>query len=265
LSNNDSSTQTADRYWPLRVSIAILALLAAVMVMIMAWGLGRYQPKPESFHHGKIKSPVLALELASNRDDLIEVLQTTNPGLTLSWPNGCGFEIQRGPVCAVRINTIQDCFFIPLYAGFLLCMVLLFSRTPRRGWLGMAGAALAVTVAVFDYAENRGIFRALGTDSLTDQTALAISYPSRAKWTLLGATLLFIGLLICISRLPNFRVWLRWPLSVSYWIVGLMLLAATARLPLFGLATPWFGLLIFISAGGLLGPFFKSPEKPVGP
>lgn len=263
MSNNDSSTQTADRYWPLRVSIAILALLAAVMVMIMAWGLGRYQPKPESFHHGKIKSPVLALELARDRNDLIEVLQTTNPALTLSWPNGCGFEIQRGPVCALRINAVQDCVFIPLYAGFLLCMALLFSKSPRRPWLGLAGAALAVAVALFDYAENRGIFRALRANSITDQTAQAISSPSRAKWTLLGLNLLFIGVVICISRLPDFRAWVRWLLGISYGIVGLMLLAATECLPVFAMAMPLFGLLVFISAGGLLGPFFRRAPKPV--
>jgi hypothetical protein len=233
------------------------------MVMIMAWGLGRYQPKPESFHHGQIKSPVLALELASDRNDLIEVLQTTNPALTLSWPNGCGFEIQRGPVCALRINTFQDCVFIPLYAGFLLCMALLFSKAPRRRWLGLAGAALAVAVAVFDYAENQGIFKALRTDVITNQTAQAISTPSRIKWTLLGLNLLFLGVLICISRLTNFRVWVRWLLGISYELVGLMLVvAAKAQLMLFAIATPLFGLLIIVSAVGLLGPFFQRPSKP---
>jgi hypothetical protein len=265
LSDNVTSTRIADTHWPLRVSIAILAFLAAVMVLIMAWGLRRYLPKPESFHHGQIKSPVLALELASDRNDLIEVLQTINPALTLSWPNGCGFEIRRGPICALRINTLQDCVFIPLYAGFLLCMALLFSMAPRRLWLGLTGAALAIAAAVFDYAENRGIFKALGTDALTDQTALAISSPSRMKWTLLGLNLLFLGVLICISRLTNFRAWVRWVLSVGYWIAGLMLLAATARLSLFALATPLFGLVIVISAGGLLGPFFKRPAKPLDP
>lgn len=257
---NASSSGTYDEHWTLRVVIAILALLAVVMVTVMARDLGRYQPRPKSFHDHQIMSPILAVELARNRDDLIEVLQTTNPAVTLSWPNGCGFEIQRGPVCAVRINTIQDCFFIPLYSGLLLCMALLFSRTPRRGWLGMAGAVLAVTVAVFDYAENRGIFRALGANSLTDQTALAISNPSRAKWILLGVTLLFIGLLICISRLPNFRAWVRWVLGISYGFVGLTLLvAATAQTALFALGTPLFGLLIIVSAVGLIGPFFKRP------
>lgn len=263
MSDNVISTPIADRYWPLRVSIAILAFLAAVMVTIMAWGLGRYGPKPESFHHGQIKGPVLALELASDRNDLVEVLQTTNPALTMAWPNGCPFDIQRGPVCALRINTFQDCVFIPLYAGILLCMALLFSAAPRRRWLGLAGAALAVAVAIFDYAENRGIFKALGTGVFTDQTALAISSPSRIKWTLLGLNLLFLGVLICISRLANFRAWVRWVLSVAYWVAGLMLLAAMARLPLFALATPLFGLLIVISAGGLLGPFFKPTPKPM--
>jgi hypothetical protein len=221
LVTNAAHAGPSDEHWALRVVIAILALLAVVMVTVMARDLGRYQPRPETFHDGEIKSPVLAVELARNRDDLVEVLQTTNPVLTLAWPNGCGFEIQRGPVCALRINTTQDCVFIPLYAGFLLCMALLFSRTPRRGWLGMAGAALAVTVALFDYAENRGIFKALGTDALTDQTALAISNPSRAKWILLGVTLLFIGLLICISRLANFRAWGEMAAWDQLWIGGI--------------------------------------------
>lgn len=145
-------------------------------------------------------------------------------------------------------------------------MALLFSKAPRRRWLGLAGTALAITVALFDYAENRGIFRALGADSLTDQTALAISYPSRIKWILLGLNLVFIGIVICISRLINFRAWVRWLLGISYGLVGLTLLgAATVQTALFALGTPLFGLLIIGSAVGLLGPFFQRPDKPVSP
>jgi hypothetical protein len=147
---NASSSGTYDGRWKLRAAIAILAVLAAVMVTIMGRDLGRYQPRPKSFHDHQIMSPILAVELARNRDDLIEVLQTTNPALILSWPNECGIEIQRGPVCAVRINTIQDCVFIPLYSGFLLCMALLFSRVPKRQWLGLTGIAFAATVALLD-------------------------------------------------------------------------------------------------------------------
>jgi hypothetical protein len=260
---NASSSGTYDGRWKLRAAIAILALLAAVMVTIMGRDFGRYQPRPKSFHDHQIMSPILAVELARNRDDLIEVLQTTNPALILSWPNECGIEIQRGPVCAVRINTIQDCVFIPLYSGFLLCMALLFSRVPKRQWLGLAGIAFAATVALLDYAENRGIFEALRTVMITDQTAQTISIPSRAKWTLLSLNLLFIGALICISRLPDFRAWGRWLLGMVYGVVGLvLLLAATARTALFAIATPLFGLLIIISAIGLLGPFFKRTPKP---
>lgn len=252
---------SANGYRPLRVAIALLALLATALATIMAKDLERY-PWPELFHDGEIKKPILAVELARDRKDLIEVLRTTNPAMALARAHGCADKDQRDPVCAVRTNTLQDCFFIPLYSGLLLCLALLFCKMPPRRWLGMAGAALAITVALLDYAENRGIFKALRTEEITDQAAQAISNPSRAKWMLLGVTLLFIGLLICISMLPNFRVWVRWLLSASYWIAGLMLLAATARYPLFALATPLFGVLLLISAGGLLGPFFKRTSKP---
>lgn len=286
-----STEAGGERHGALRPAIAILALLAVVMVVIMAVGLKRYPKMSSAFHDGQIKSPVLATELAGNGKYLKEVFQQTeNPARSLNdardpeveksanSPTASEAETTRwnqaAAVSALRTNTWQDCVFIPLYSGLLLCLALLFAADPGndplerrqpspaiRKWLGRIGVALAVATALLDYAENYGILRATTASAITGELAQRISLPSLAKWSSLGVDLVLLGVLIWLTQLANFRGWVRRLLGAGFAITGVGLVVATQRLPLFAVATPSFAGLILISAAGLSGPFFRKSAR----
>lgn len=287
----DSSGRSFARW---RAAVAIFAFFAIAMVAIMARDLKRYPKTYSSFHHGQIKSPVLAIEVASNREYLAEpLLQAKSPAQSLKDAGDSQVEQaakmseaseaekmrwnQAMAVRALRLNTLQDCVFIPLYTGLLLSLSLVFTADVRtsvqsetegktlqlrqhlaaRRWLGRFGAGLAVLIAVFDYAENYGILSATTASTISDELARRTSVPSLAKWTSLGLDLLLVAVIIWLSQLPNFRKWVRWLLGAAFAIVGFELVVATQWFPLFQMATPSFAGVAVISAAGLLGPFFK--------
>ena len=251
----------------LRVALAVLAALATVMFLIMLIGLAHYPKKTtanggKKFHCQQIVSPVLALELADKKEDLEEVLQTTNHAKSFADAT-ITENADKNAVCVLRINTQQDCVFIPLYTGVLICLAWLFSygATGKLRWLGAVGVVLALAVAVFDYVEDYKMFKALRAQQLTDGLAQAISCPSRVKWSLLGATLLFLGTMIAISRFGDLRRGAKWFLAATIGGSGVMLIVALCHLPLFVWANPAFGGALAISAAGLLGPFLRKSDR----
>jgi hypothetical protein len=240
----------------LRATAGITAVLSSLVAIFMLAGLAGY-PAKEKFHDGEIVSPVLALELARNTDDLKEVLQTDHPKDAVT--GGTAPESFRPyrAVSALKVNTIEDCGFIPLYSLFLLSMVNLFSSSLAKSKIRIAAGLLIAAVAAFDYAENVGIFKALAASVLSNDLAYAIRYPSLAKWALLGTTLVVLGGVTIMSQTPVLWEWVRKLLGAAFVLTGIMLLVATSCPMWFGYANLLFSALVFISAVGLLATFFR--------
>jgi len=213
-------------------------------------------PAKQKFHSGEIVSPVLALELARDAADLQEVFQTEHPKEADAIRGPESLNAYRA-VSALERDTVDDCGFIPLYSLFLFSMAVLFtSDTVKRRTRLLAGLLIAA-VAVLDYFENVGIFKAINAQTVTTELAHAIRYPSLGKWTLLGITLLFLGGIIFVSQVEVFWDWTRKLLGIAFVITGLMLLIGTTCPMWFASANILFSVLLIVSACGLLTPFLK--------
>lgn len=242
------------KHAPLRAVTGVTAVLTALMGIIMLAGMVRY-PDKGKFHDNEISSPVLAMELARNRTDLEEVLQTQHPHQA-AIKDSDSLNAYRA-VSALYANTIEDCGFIPLYSLFLLPMILLFTGTSAKNKIRVAARILIGAVAVLDYAENYGIFKTLHASIVTDELAHAIRYPSLGKWALLGVTLLVLGSVMVTSHKDVLSESVRTVLGIGFAITGVLLLMGMLCPMWIGNANLLFSLLIIASATGLLAPFFR--------
>lgn len=238
----------------LRAVAGLTAALTILMALIMLAGMVGY-PAREKFHDN-IQSPVLALELARNKDDLQQVFQTADPKDAPGEVNGADALNAYRAVSALKGDTIEDCGFIPLYSSFLFAIIVLFSSDSVKKRLRIGPGLLIVAVAALDYAENLGIFRAIAAPAVTDHLAHAIRYPSLAKWALLGVALVVLGGLMMISKVDVFPKGMRKLLGAAFILTGVMLAGGTACPVWIGYANQVFALLVIVSAIGLLWPFF---------
>ncbi len=200
-------------------------------------------PAPYSFQHRfhhNIDSPVLALELARNSSDLDAVFQRNDPGN----PDPQKSSKALG---ALLLNTILDCFFIPLYAGYLILFGLTYhpASFERSALMILAGST-----ALLDYLENCLKFGALAGREIRPYI------PSLMKWSLLALVLLVLARLL-LSRHPG-------PYSIASRRLLALLHGAAALLILFGVVFtqyPWlavgtqlFACTVLINVIGLFGP-----------
>ena len=220
----------------------IAALLTSLWALVMIT-LGSYGPAPYTFAHRfahDIDSPVLALELAHDRSDVDAVLQQESENAA----------DRHAAIRALRLNTVLDLGFIPLYTVYLLALARL------AGGRGRPIAALFVGAAVFDYIENLFIFRTLAgggplpfVPSLIKWGLLAIglavigagflrggttlyAYPTRA---LLGLAHLIAAALIALAVVLGER------LGYSWLELGIGIFSATVLVNTVGLLGPWVG------------------------
>jgi hypothetical protein len=182
---------------------------------------------PHQFHH-TIDSPILAMELARDSADVSAVTQRDNPAAKHS----------------IKVNTILDCVFIPLYVGYLLFFALAYA--PRSRLL----APLMVGVGVFDYLENTGMFISLAGGAPRQY------YPSAIKWTLLGLAVILIARLMVKADSGPYSMPTRRLLALVFGAAGgLMLLGISAsHYSWLALGSEIFAATFVVNAIGLLGP-----------
>ena len=200
-------------------------------------------PAPYSFEHRfhhDIDSPVLALELARDPSDIDAVLQrgdASNPDP----------EKSNKAIRALFLNTVLDCFFIPLYAGYLI----LFGFTYHpEGFARGVLIGVAIMTGIFDYVENILMFGVLAG------RAVPVYIPSLIKWALLALVLLVLGKLL-VSRPPGpYSIPTRRLLAVLHIGAALLILlgAVFTEYPWLALGVKLFAFTLLINVIGLFGP-----------
>jgi hypothetical protein len=226
-----------------RLATGVFALLLSLLGLWMLLDLQRY-PCEHAFHHG-IDSPVLAVELASNANELKTAISPA-----------CPVEAQKLAISVLRRNTVGDCFFIPLYALFVWSFGSLFSLRAdgSRMSLSRVLAAILILTALADYVEDIGIFRSLALGP-ADAIAQFTCWPSRGKWILLGAALVLTAVILVRSENPIYSLATRRLFSIAYIVSGALLIAGVWLPVLIGLAMGLFSLIVLFQVFALLGPY----------
>ncbi|MGD0297227.1 MAG: hypothetical protein ABSE86_08920 [Bryobacteraceae bacterium] len=216
---------------------------AAAAVLMIAWivVMGYVPPKypfPYIFHHD-VASPILALEISRDADDIEAVLHRADP-------------LAKQAASFERVSNQLDLIFIPLYAFFFWSLARVFAERTRLLTLFILGTAL------FDYAEDWQIFRAL------DGENPAIFIPSLVKWGLLGVVLLGTGIILLRSRSPVYSLATKRLLAIAYFISGLLLLIAVAfgtriGYSLIALAIQLLAFVVVVHVIGFLGHYLAIP------
>jgi hypothetical protein len=247
-----------------RCIAGVLALLMSLLGLWMAIDLKSY-PCEHAFYKG-IDSPVLAVELASDVYQLRTVtvpacaaelsnVQPQDQGKTLA-------ELQSKSRSALWRNTVQDCFFIPLYTLFVWTFGKLFAVRKNGSLMAIRHVLgfLMLLTAAADYLENRGIFLGLRlgpSDSVAEQT----SWPSRCKWALLGIGLLLIFAILVRSANAIYSLATRRLFALGCLASGGMILAGLWRPVLIELAMKLFVLIVLLNTIALLGPYWPWGAK----
>lgn len=236
----------------LSLATGLLAVAMAVVGLLTGFQLKSDYPFEHNFHD-KIDSPVLALELSTDVQDLYEVLHTKSPGQA-NQDTGA-----TKAVSSLRTNTYEDFFFIPLYTSFLGAFVLLFATGTRRRHVAQRRAivAIVILIAAFDCAENVGILRTLGASSISRAMAQATCWPSRGKWGLFAVALLFTGWITEDSSSLLYSLATRRLLALAYGAASILMLIGLMKPHVIELATTMFALLSIINIVALLGPYIE--------
>ncbi len=200
-------------------------------------------PAPYSFEHRfhhDIDSPVLALELAHNPSDIGAVVQ--NGGAGNPDPDKSNKAIR-----ALFLNTVLDCFFIPLYAGYLILFGLTYhpEHFARNVLIG-----LAIMTAIFDYAENILMFSALAARTPP------VYVPSLIKWSLLALVLLMLAKLLLSRHSGPYSIATRRLLALLHIGAALLILLGVVftEYPWIALGTQLFAFTLLVNVIGLFGP-----------
>ena len=233
-----------------RLATGILALLLSLLGLWMWFDLRSY-PCEYAFHHG-IDSPVLAVELASNANELKTAISPT----CANKPDLSPAEAQKQARSVLFRDTVADCFFIPLYALFVWSFGSLFSIRADGSRLSLSRvlAAIMIITALADYVENIGIFRSLVVGP-SDAIAQLTCWPSRSKWILLGVALLLTAVILLRSENPIYSLATRRLFSIAYIASGALLIAGVWLPVLIGLALVLFSLIVLFQIVALLGPY----------
>jgi len=240
----DSPNDFRGRAW----RTGLVALLVTSWLFLMM----RLLPNGDTdnpFGHGfsaDISSPVLALELSRTTDDVEKILhRRAGPA-----------AVAERAIGALRLNTLLDLVFIPLYVGYLILLARLFTASlpgvpvsRLRNWV----TAAAVGAGVFDYVEDWFMFSTLGGAEPLEFA------PSVIKWLLLAVTLLLLGCCIVRSGAPVYSFATRALLGSAHVVAGLLMLIGVVFAPLIGyscleLGNSVFGVTVAVNVVGLLGP-----------
>lgn len=224
-------------------SSGVAAVLAIVWSLLMSAALTTRAPYwfEHRFNHG-IDSPVLALELARNQQDIDVVLQKSDK----TNPDPQKTEKAQN---ALFWNTVLDCIFIPLYTGYIVLFGLAYHPQALRRILLIL---LAAATALADYTENARMFLALAGH------AQSVYIPSLIKWSLLGLVLILLATLLLSNNIGPYTLPTRRLLGLAHIAAGALLLAGVVftRYAWLALGAELFALTLLFNAIGLLGPLF---------
>jgi hypothetical protein len=169
-----------------------------------------------------LNSPVLAMELLHNADDVPRIV-------------GAPGEPYNNRAAMTRLMHV-DFAFIPAYAVlFALVGDLLFHRGGKWRWGGMLAALLGAAAAVFDILENLAILHVLSGGQKTPRSV------SLTKWTLIFMALAVLAPVYLNPALPRIRRALGFLTAGFSWLASLLGLAGVA-----------FGLDALIETGATL-------------
>jgi hypothetical protein len=211
------------------------ALATILWAALILWSQHSY-PFVQTFPHD-IGTPVLALELARNSDEIDAVLHCNKP------EEGC----TEARAIQNRANEL-DLAFIPVYTFYLWAVARLFSR--RMVLL----TVLIVATGIFDYWEDWRIFQALnGHES-------AIFVPSLYKWALMALVLMATGVILATAGGAIYSFATNRLLAVAYWLSGGLMGTAVATgkwlgYSLIPLSMEIFSAVTLIHVIGLLGHY----------
>jgi hypothetical protein len=213
----------------------IAGVLTVVCGLVMQLSLG--YPGLNRFRQD-VGSPVLALELSENAEDIAAVV------------HGTGVK-RWNAIESLRSNNRLDLAFIPIYSLFLWSLARLFHPRPRLISL------LIVGTAIFDYIEDWKIARVLDGQNSPPYVASLI------KWGLFGLVLLATGLIVIRSACSLYSVATKHLIGLAYFISALLLLIPVAQRVAFQYedysliepAVEIFSFLVVIQSIGFLGPY----------
>lgn len=264
---------------PLRFFTGVLAVLVTALGLWMFRDLTSNErtkyPCEHAFYRG-IDSPILAVELASTKEELATAIEPACDDQLIALKSDEAKaqkrqELQPKARLAIHHNTVLDCFFIPLYTSFVLCFGFLFavkSDDSKQGTSKMGTRyVLALTMlatAAADYLENLGIFRALDL-RLSDEVARHICWPSHVKWTLLGLGLILTAIILLRSGSLMYSLAAKRLFAIAYLAIGILLIFGVHVPVLIGLAMSLFSLLVLLQIIALLGPYLAHLVKPKPP
>jgi hypothetical protein len=226
----------------MRILTGVSALLATLWSIIMLGMLsgGTFQyPFPHRFA-GDIDSPVLAIELARERSEADAVLHRNDPNRANA----------QAATRALRLNTVLDLVFIPLYALYLILLARLSGNA--RLWV----LAAIIGAGIFDYVEDILIFSTMAGNP-------PIQFiPSLVKWALLAVALAGIGVgMLRGGELYSFAT--RAVLGIAHLTAGALIALATIFGGVLGyswleLGNAIFAVTVVVNVVGLLGPVVGS-------
>lgn len=180
--------------WRARVGAllpALVVIASGVIAVSAMVAIGAHNKLPDRqaaiFPIGSLpRRPVLQIELARSPSDVKAILEWGEP-------------THAENVEHVREGIQLDSWrLVPAYTVLFIALTLLIvRRSGQARMLLLAGAVLAVAVAVADWSENRGVSRALDlipTGGLTEAHTAGIAARALWKWLLLGVLTAFLGI-----------------------------------------------------------------------
>ena len=235
----------------------LLALISLTIFLVMLFGMFAF-PFCPPFKH-QIKSPILAVELAADESELCAVIGTKQPA-SAEQERCANPQKQPSPhnaaraIALITANTWEDLLFIPAYALFVYCLASLAvaSSDGKGKTLSRIVGVLILLAAIFDYLEDLGIFTSLKANTLNSSVISHTRAVSLAKWSLIGVSLLLVGIILLRAGDALYGRVLR---NVLGWLAiaaGALMLISTLLPGLMLYANSLFALLILLNAAYLL-------------
>jgi hypothetical protein len=217
----------------------VAALIAGAWAVLIT-GAAQQYPYPHVFHHD-VDSPVIALEISRDAQDIDAVLHRTDA------------EKRRAAAAASLTNVNWlDLIFIPLYGFSIWALARVFATRTRLLTLGILAAML------FDYIEDWEIYRAIAGENPP------VYIPSLVKWGLLALVFLLLSRILLRSASPVYTLSTKRLMAIGYFISGALIILDVALGDWIGyshipLAMSVFSLLVVVNVVGFLGHYLALP------
>lgn len=209
-------------------AVAVAVPLAIWLTLAVGASIEPFNEMPKRTTRLPIESlprkPVLQLEFARGSADVETILEV-------------GRETQARNVSDVRRGNELDTWrLIPSYTLLFILLSLLVGQGSQRIGLRvfLAGAAVALIIAGFDWRENSGITRLLDSPadpSITSEAAARVAHSAFFKWVLIGFFFIALGVAAYLQQ-----TWRRFLAPVLF-LAGVWVLAPIWR----HAVDRWFG------------------------